>query len=535
MNEMENIREGRLVKGRVVRKKDGDIYVDIGYKSEGLVPKDETARYTYYDGLNEGDEIEVLVKRVETKDGLVILSKIIADKKAVFGRVKDSFKTGALLEGKVTKAVKGGFIIDFGANVTAFLPMSHARLTPESAVDKMLALKVIQLDEEKRNVVVSYKDAVAEQEKKKEELLKGVFPDGARTEVTIKARTEGGYEAERDGVAAFLPETEISWHKPLRQGEEPLPGSVVSVIVTGVEKGVPQLSIRRLTDNPAASYAGEHKPGEKLEVTLTEVTQSEALAEIGELTAVLPVNEFSWLKRIRNLQEICRQGDKVEAVITLIDKENGRVYLSPRQASGNDPWHEMDERYPVDARVHGIVSEVTEGFGVGVELEENIEALVKAEDVSWTIPPKLSDVAHSGDKRDFKIIAVDKQARKIYLGMKQLTNSPWTNFVNTHREGAIYDVRVADIEDNAIVCELSPGVVSRIGIKNKLKLTCKKGDMIKVKVVKIDKDNKKVQVTGRDLEITEEKKQLDEYMKTHEAHFKMNDVFNFGNKDGGNK
>ncbi len=535
MNEMESIREGRLVKGRVIRKKDGDIYVDIGYKSEGIVPKDETSRYTYYESLNEGDEIEVLVKRIETKDGLVVLSKIIADKKAVFGKVKDAFKTGNVIEGKVTKSVKGGFIIDFGANVTAFLPMSHARITPENAVDKFLSLKVIQLDEEKRNVVVSYKDAVAEIEKKKEETLKNFFPQGEKIEVVIKAKVQGGYEAEKDGITAFLPDSEVSWHKPLRNGEEPEAGRQTAVMVTSVENGVPQLSIRRLTDNPAATYACEHKPGEKLEVTITEVNQNEAFAEIGQLTAVLPANEFSWLKRIKNLNDICRAGDKVEAVITLIDKDNGRVYLSPKQAAGNDPWQEMDERYPIDARVHGTVAEIMEGIGVSVELEENIDAFVKAEDVAWIMPEKISDVVHKGDKRDFKILAVDKQAKKIYLGMKQLTNSPWTNFVNTHREGAIYDAKVVDIEDNAVVCELSAGVTSKIGIKNKLKLTCKKGDIIKVKIVKIDKENKKVQISGRDLEITEEKKQLDEYMKTHEAHFKMNDVFNFGNRNGENK
>jgi len=480
-NEIRNIREGKVVKGRVLKKNEGDIIVDIGYKSEGIVPKEETLRYTYYDEIKENDEIEVLVKRMDNGEGLVLLSKIIAEKKAVFSKVKESFQTAQPLDGKVVKAVKGGFIIDFGANVTAFLPLSHARVAAEEILNKVIPLKVIQLDEEKRNVVVSYKEASSEKSRK--------------------------------------------------PAEENRPA--VSETVKAPEKPAPVDTVPAAAPAQVPAFAPGLKHGDRINVKVKRAAaEGLEVAVNSELDGFIQKHELSYFRRFTNPAEIYPEGSEIEAQVINIDKENRKVFLSVKRLDGN-PWPEMEERYPVDARVFGTIKEIKEGEGAAVELEENIDAFVGKDDISWQGIDKISDILKPGDRKEFKIIAVDKVKFRIVLGLKALTNSPWASFVNIYKEGAVVDVKVSAIEEGCVICEVIEGITGRMSVKNSAKITCKRGDTIKAKIIKIDKEQKKVFLAGRDIEMTEEKKQLDDYMKSHEHSFKMNDLINLDKEKKG--
>jgi small subunit ribosomal protein S1 len=534
-NDFRQFREGKVVRGRVVKKLDGDITVDIGYKSEGLVPREETSRYTYYETLNEGDEIDVLIKRMDSGDGSVLLSKIIADKKAVFSKVKEAFQNGTALEGKVVKAVKGGFIIDFGANVTAFLPMSHARVQPEEIVDKNIPLKIIQLDEEKRNVVVSYREYVVEHAKKETEEVKSIFPVNEKVQVTISEVKENGLEVIKDGKSGFVPANELSWKSSGNTGEEFSAGAQLEALVVTNEGGKVMLSVKRTKDNPFSSFYSQYKPGDFVKAKIKNVQQEGVIVDLGnELEGVIEKSELSYFKKITNPEELYKAGDEVEAQVVSLDPEKSRVYLSVKRLQPN-PWPDMEERYPVDSRVTGGIREIVEGEGAFVELEENIEAFVHMSNITWLESFKIADVLHIGDRKEFKILGLDKSKFRILLGLKQLQQSPWMNFLNIFKEGAIVDVKIIDIEDAAVVCEITDGINGRIPIKNKMKLNNKKGDVIKARLMKIDKDTKKIVLAAKDLEMTEEKKQLDEYLKTHEHSFKMNDLMNIPEEKKGEK
>ncbi|MBN2754805.1 MAG: S1 RNA-binding domain-containing protein [Candidatus Goldbacteria bacterium] len=478
-NEIRNIREGKVVKGKVIKKSDGDLFVDIGYKSEGIVPKEETSRYSYYEGINEGDEIEVLVKRMDNGEGVVLLSRIIAEKKAVFSKVKESFQKATPLDGKVVKAVKGGFIIDFGANVTAFLPLSHARVPAEEILNKLIPLKVIQLDEEKRNVVVSYKEASGNQNRKPAEDIKA----SERQPETAVVKQEQPEAAEPEASA------------PVQQAQSP-------------------------------AFAAGYKPGDRINVKVNNITAEGLEVELTpELGGFIQKQELSYFRKINNPADVYSQGQEFEAQIINIDKDKNKVFLSIKRLEGN-PWFDMEERYPVDARVFGTVAEIIEGEGIKIEMEENVDAFVGLDDISWQGFGKISEVIKVGDKKEFKILAVDKVKNRIVLGLKALTQSPWTSFANVYKEGTIVDVKVLSIEEGCVICEVIEGINGRMPVKNSSKITCKKGDVVKAKIIKVDKELKKVTLAGRDIEMTEEKKQLDDYMKSHEHSFKMNDLIN---------
>jgi len=525
--EMKSVREGAIIKGKVIRKQDGDVYVDIEYKAEGIIPRDETIKYDYYESLKEGDEVDVYVKKTEGAEGVVTLSKIIADKKVVFSKVKKAHRDQAAMDGKVVKAVKGGFIIDFGANVTAFLPMSHSKAYGEDITGKMLPFKIIQLDEEKRNVVVSYKEYIDEKAKKDEETVKKSFPLNEKIKVKVTAVKESGFEVEKDGVTVFMPLSELSWKRG--GAAAPGAGAELEVLVFGVDRGRVSLSIKRMTENPFLKFMASRKQGDRVKVKIKETAVEGAAADVeDEVEGFIPVGEISYYRRVKNADEVFKPGDETEACIIKIDDAEGRVILSVKRLEKN-PWHSIEERYPVGARVMGVIKQVNEGDGAEIELEENFDAYMHISNISWLAFNSMSEVIKPGDKKEFKILGVDKNKYRIMLGIKQLLTSPWASFAAKHKEGSAIDVKIMEIEDNAVVCQVVDGVTGRIPIKNRNKLAYKTGDTINVRIAKVDKDAKKVTLIAKDLEITEAKKQIDEYLKTHEHSFKMDDVANFGN------
>lgn len=527
--EIKNVREGAIIKGRVIRKQDGDIYVDIEYKAEGVISKDETVKYDYYEGVKEGEEIDVYVKKADGPEGVVSLSKIIADKKVIFSKVKKAHKDQSAMDGKVVKAVKGGFIIDFGANVTAFLPMSHSKAYGEDITGKTLPFKVIQLDEEKRNVVVSYKEYVDEKSKKDEEAIKKNFPLNEKVKVKVAAVKDSGLELEKDGLTVLMPMTELSWKKST--AEMPVLGSEIEVLVFAADKGRVSLSVKRMSENPFLRFMGQRKQGDRVKVKVKDAAADGATVEVeGEVEGFIPVGEISYYKRVKNSGEVFKPGDEAEACIIKIDDAESRAILSVKRLEKN-PWHNIEERYPLGARVVGVIKQINEGDGADVEIEENFDAHVHVSNISWLNFASMAEVIKPGDKKEFKILGVDKNKYRIMLGIKQLQTSPWASFTVKHKEGGMIDVKIIDIEDAAVVCQVVDGVTGRIPIKNKAKLAHKKGDTINVRIVKMDKDAKKITLSAKDLEITEAKKQIDEYMKSHEHSFKMDDVANFGNVD----
>ncbi len=525
----QSIREGNVVKGKIIKKIDGKIYIDINYKTEGIIPIEETKRYDFYDKINEGDEIEVMIKNTDSQEGLVLLSKIAVDKRNVFSNIKKTFREKSYIKGKVIRSIKGGYIVDFGANITAFLPMSHTKFFTGDILNKEINLKIIQLDEIRKNIVVSYKDYFIEQQKKEIEEIKKIFPLNEKIKVFVKEIKENGILVTKENKEAFIPDFEIRWNIYERFAEKFKVGEETEAIV--INNNLPDkllLSIKKLKENPYKKFIETNKPGEKIDVKIKEIMVDKIIVSISEeMVGIVPLTEISYLKRINNISDLYKIGEELKTVILKYDEQANIIFLSIKRCFEN-PWRKIEERYPVGARVIGSIKRIIEGHGVEVELEENIDAFVSIKDISWFNFNKIEEVVKTGEKKEFKILEIDKNKFRLILGLKQLTTNPWNSFLNKYKEGTLIDVKIQDFENAEMICQIIEGVNGKLPLKIK-NISFKKGDIIKAKITKIDKENKKVFLTLPESEKTEEKKQLDEYIKTHEHSFKMNDIINFEN------
>ncbi|MCX8093871.1 MAG: S1 RNA-binding domain-containing protein [Candidatus Goldbacteria bacterium] len=523
------LKEGSIVKGKVIKITEEQIYIDIGYKKEGVIPKEEVVRYNYLQNVQVGDELEVFIKKLDKNLDFILLSKIIADKKNVFNRVKKAYKDNVPIEATVIKMVKSGFIVDFGANVTGFLPMSHSKAYGKDLTAQKLQFKIIALEEDKKNIVVSYKEYFDEKLKKEQEKINKIFPVGEKVKVLITNLKENGIEITKDDMTVFIPVHELSYRRYINIPEVFKVNEEIETLVLSNENGEIKLSVKRNFPNPFEIFQNEKKQGDKTKIKILEITKDGAYVDVdGVVDGFLPVGEISYYRRIKNIEEVYKKGDVSDAVIIKMDENQHLVIVSVKRLEKN-PWHNIEERYPVGARVVGTVKEIIEGEGVLIELEENFDAFMHISNISWFNFVSISDILKIGDKKEFKILGFDKNKYRILLGLKQLSPSPWSSFINKYKEGSFIDVKITDIEDNYIICQIVEGVFGRIFIKNKSKVKYKKGDIINVKITKIDKEQKKVVLFAKDIEITEEKKQLDEYIKSHEHTFKMDDIANFDN------
>ncbi len=522
------LREGSLVKGKVIKKSENQIYIDVGYKKEGIIPKDEVIRYNYLDSMQVGDEVEVFVKRLDENMEFIVFSKIIADKKNIFNRIRKSYKENIPVEATVVKMVKSGFIVDFGANVTGFLPMSHSKAYGKDLTGQKLQLKIITFEEDKKNIVVSYKEYFDEKIKQEQEKINKLFPAGEKILVKVTGIKENGIEVEKESFNIFIPAFELSYRKYFNITECFKIDTEIEVMVASIDKGEIKLSVKKNLPDPFEKFINEKKQGDKVKIKIIELVQDGAYVDVeGIVDGFLPVGELSYYKRINNIGDVLKKDGEMEAVIIKFDENQKLVIVSVKRLEKN-PWHNIEERYPVGARVIGVVKEIFEGEGVAIELEENFDAFMHISNVSWFSFNLISDVLKPGDKREFKILGIDKNKYRLLLGLKQLSPSPWNSFINKYKENSLIDVRITEIDDNYITCQIVEGVFGRIFIKNKSKIKYKKGDVINVKITKIDREQKRVVLFAKDIEITEEKKQLDEYIKSHEHTFKMDDIANFG-------
>lgn len=523
------LKEGNIIKGKVIKKLDDQIYIDIGYKKEGVIPKEEVLKYNYLNEIKVGDEIEVFIKRLDKNIEFVLLSKIIADKKNIFNKVKVAYKENIPIEATVTKMVKSGFIVDFGANVTGFLPMSHSKAYGKDLTGQKLPLKIINFEEDKKNIVVSYKEYFDEKTKQEQDKINKIFPVGEKIIVKISNLKENGIEVTKENFTVFIPVKELSYRRYID-----IPGNFkiddeIEVLVVSNDNGIIKLSLKRIFPDPFEVFKKEKKQGDKVNAKIIEITKDGAFVDIeNKVDGFLPIREISYYKRINNVEEVYKKGDEIEAIIIKMD-ENQRIVIVSVKRLEKNPWHNIEERYPIGARVIGVVKEIIEGEGVSVELEENFDAFMHISNISWFNFASISDILKPGDKKEFKILGVDKNKYRLLLGLKQLSPSPWISFINKYKEGSLIDVKIMEIDDNFITCQIVEGVFGRIYIKNKSNVKYKKGDIINVKIIKIDKEQKKVILFSKDIEETEEKKEFDEYLKSPGHTFKIDDIARFDN------
>jgi small subunit ribosomal protein S1 len=495
---LRSIGEGEIVRGTVLGIDEKEVLVDVGFKSEGVI---SLAEFSDPSSIKVGDVLEVFLEKMENQDGLVVLSKQRADFVRVWDRVKDAHDSGQVVEGKLVRKIKGGVVVDL-YGVEAFLPGSQIALRQVQNVDALLGqnvlVKIIKLNKRRRNIVVSRRAVLEEErDRMKSTILKDLAKDQIR-EGVVKNITDFGAFVDLGGIDGLLHITDMSWGRVAHPSEICKIGDKVRVKVLNFdpEKERISLGLKQLEPYPWEGVEEKYKVGDRLKGKVVSITDYGAFIELEKgVEGLIHVSEMSWTRHVRHPSKVVNIGDIIEAVVLKVDKANEKISLGLKQVEP-DPWLTLDEKYPAGMRVRGKVRNLT-NFGAFVELEEGIDGLVHVSDMSWTKRvAHPSEVLKKGDTVDVVILSIDKEHRRISLGLKQVSEDPWPSLAERFPSGMELAGSVNRLFDRGAIVDVGEGIegfvpLSQLGIEDLKRPNdaFEVGEELAMKVTRVDVAN----------------------------------------------
>ena len=418
--------QGAILKGRVVRVAGDDVVVDIGYKSEGFIPK---AEFESLDDIEPGVELEVYLDQIEDESGLVVLSKKKADRIRGWERVMEAYKVGDVVKGKAVRKIKGGLLVDIGVHV--FLPASQIDIRrvgdPGDWIGRELECKIIKIDEERRNIVLSRRKMLEEERDKMKKDLLGTIQRGEVRRGVVKNITEFGAFIDLGGIDGLLHITDMSWGRIQHPGELLKVDQTVEVKVLefDLQRERISLGMKQLTPNPWSQASAKYPIASRVTGEVVNIMPYGAFVKLEPgVEGLVHISEMSWTRSIQHPNELVTLGQQVEVVVLDINTEKQEISLGMKQAEAN-PWTHVEERYPPGTKLKGKVRNMTT-YGAFVELEEGIDGLLHVSDMSWTKKvTHPSAMLKKGDEIEAVVLAVDKERKRVALGVKQLEDDPW--------------------------------------------------------------------------------------------------------------
>jgi len=489
------VEEGGIVKGKIVGITKKDIVVDIGYKSEGSISISE---FQDPESLKIGDEIDVYVESKEDDNGMLILSKQKAERAVGWEMVISRYGEGDAVEGKVTKKVKGGFMVNIG--VEAFLPASLAALKNFGNLNQLIGqtfpFKIVKINKPRKNIVVSRKDAIQQQREEDKKKILDSLQKGVVVKGIVRNITDFGAFVDLGGnVIGLLHISDMSWGRVSHPSEVLAIGDNIEVVVLDFDKESLKVSLglKQKTQDPWEAVLTKYAVGSKIKGAVVNLMPYGAFVELEKgVEGLLHISELSWTKKYNHPNELLAIGDRIEAMVLDIDRPNKKISLGLKQLESN-PWLEAEARYPVGNRVKGKIRNLTD-YGAFVELDGGIDGLVHVSDISWTKRighPK--DVFKKGEKVEAVVLAVDAGNRRISLGIKQLTPDPWDDIAAKYLQDTVLDGRITKIANFGLFIEIDTDIeglahISEIPLAEgeKLEEKFKPGDELKVKILKVD-------------------------------------------------
>ena len=513
---LNNLADNDVIIGKVVRLTDKEAIVDINFKSEGVISLNE---FRYNQGLKVGDEVEVMVDRREDKTGQLQLSHRKARTLKAWDRVNELHETGEIVNGFVKSRTKGGMIVDVHG-IEAFLPGSQIDVKPikdyDQFVGKTMEFKVVKINPEFKNVVVSHKALIeADLEGQKREII-GQLEKGQVLEGTVKNITSYGVFVDLGGVDGLIHITDLSWSRVNHPSEILEDGQTVKVVILDFddEKTRIQLGMKQLEAHPWDALSADMKVGDKVKGKVVVLADYGAFVEIAPgVEGLIHVSEMSWSTHLRSAGDFVKVGDEVEAEVLTLDREDRKISLGIKQLN-KDPWENIEAKYPVGSTHVGTVRNFT-NFGVFVELEEGIDGLIYISDLSWTKKIKHpSEFCAVGDKLDVIVLELDTQARRLSLGHKQLTENPWDKFETKYAEGTVHAGKATEVHDKGASIQFEDVEVEAFCPSRLLEKEdgskIKKGDDAQFKGIELNKEFKRVVVSHTGIFRDEEKKNVRE-------------------------
>ncbi len=496
-----DVKEGELIKGKIVRLQGDHVILDVGFKSEGSIPKSE-----FYEGeeIKVGQEVEVVLESVEDQEGNLVLSKQRADFLRIWAKVVKAHETGEIIQGKILKRIKGGMVVDL-MGMEAFLPGSQIDIRPirdfDAFVGQTMDFKVVKVNIPTENVVVSHKVLVEEEIADQRDAILNSLEKGQILEGTVKAITDFGVFVDLGGVDGLIHITDLSWGRINHPNEVVKLDQIIKVVVTDFdeEKKRISLSLKKLLPHPWEDIDNKFKIGDKVSGRVVSLTDYGAFIEIEKgIEGLIHNSEMSWTQHIKHPSQVVSMGQVVEAIILSLDKEEKKISLGIKQLEP-DPWESLMAKYPVGSRHTGIARNLT-NFGVFVELEPGVDGLVHISDLSWTKKIRHpGEVVKRGEKLEVIVLNVDVEQRKISLGHKQVEDNPWNQFEKLYSVGTITDGKVVRIIEKGLIAELPEHVdgfvPSTLLATSKIKNVANHfpiDDVIPLKVIEFDRENKKI-------------------------------------------
>lgn len=517
-----NLEEGTITEGRVVALTKDKVIVDIGYKSEGMISSDQFSSEELHN-LKIGDGLQVYIEECEDADGNLVLSKEKADKMKIWEELEKLYKEEKSIEGKIVSRIKGGMMVDIG--VKAFLPGSQIDLHPvrdlDGLVGKTFPLKIIKINHRRGNVVVSRRVLLEETRDKKRQTTLANLKEGQLIQGTVKNITDYGSFIDLGGIDGLLHITDMSWGRVGHPSELFTVGDKVEVTVLKYDRetGRISLGLKQKSADPWTNVAGKYPIGTRVRGRVVSLTDYGAFVELEPgVEGLVHVSEMSWTHEVRHPSRVVAIGDQVEAAVLNIDPASRKISLGMKQTAPN-PWDMIEGKYPIGTHIEGKVKSLTD-FGAFVGLEEGIDGLIHISDMSWTKHIKHpSELFKKGQKVEAAVLRIDKEKERLSLGYKQLTRDPWDEAIpSRYHVGDSVTGKVSKVADFGIFIELDGGVeglihVSESGLEPPAKLEekFKLQDDVTAKIIKVDREERKIALSLRDHQLDWERKQVDDY------------------------
>jgi small subunit ribosomal protein S1 len=520
----ERVHEGDIIKGTVVAVTDKEVIVDVGFKSEGMIPKEE---FIDLDNIKVGDEIEVFLENPEDVEGQVLLSR----RKVYFIRTWENLinkhQNDEVIKGRIVRRIKGGFVVDLGG-VDAFLPGSQVDVKPirdfDAFVGQDLDLKIVKVNEQRKNIVVSRRVIIEKNLESKREQILETLEKGQVRRGMVKNITDFGVFIDLGGVDGLLHITDLSWGRVNHPSEVVKLDQELDVMILDFDENKSRISLglKQLQPHPWENVEERFPIGSHVKGKVVSLADYGAFVELEKgIEGLIHVSEMSWSQHIKNPAQVLKEGDQVEAVVLSIEPDDRKISLGLKQLTP-DPWEDIEKKYPVNSKHSGIVRNLTP-FGAFVELEEGVDGLVHISDLSWTKKVRHpSEVVKKNQEIDVVVLDINKEERRIALGHKQVEANPWDTFEESYAVGVETTGKISRLIDKGVIVTLPLGVDAFVPLNHLGKHNIKRasdhfkvGDDLPLKVIEFDKENKRIVLSVSEYLKGKEKEEIDSFMTTH--------------------
>ncbi|HSF19990.1 MAG TPA: 30S ribosomal protein S1 [Vicinamibacteria bacterium] len=531
-----NIAEGEVVQGRVLQVSENEVIVDVGYKSEGIIPRSEFRDESGAITVSVGDEVDVLLEKAEDKNGYLVLSREKAEKMKVWDQIEEAYQSRAVVRGRVLERIKGGLAVDIG--VRAFLPGSQVDVRPVRNLDSLkgqeLEMRVIKVNKKRGNIVLSRKVVLEEQLAGRKQETLDALEEGRVFRGVVKNLTDYGAFIDLGGIDGLLHITDMSFGRIQHPSELFSVGDQIEVVVLKFDREAERVSLgyKQLSPDPWDSAQERFPVASRVRGKVVSLTDYGAFVELEPgVEGLIHVSEMSWSKRVKHPSKVLSVGDEVEAMVLQVDTQERRISLGLKQVEPN-PWQQLAEKYQTGARIQGKVRNLTD-FGAFVEVEEGIDGLIHISDMSWSKRVNHpSEVLKKGDMVDAVVLNIDADNQRLSLGLKQLGEDAWEEFFNRHQEGDVVDGKVVRFTNFGAFVEIEEGIEGLLHIsemddervdkpEDKLQI----GESYRMKIIKISPLERKIGLSIRAVHIEDYESH---YSSQGSPNATLGDVADFG-------